>query len=224
MYLTDALQSRAFSYVNGQLNFLPALHPDDPSVAAAINDAGTVVGSVGGPFGLVGPAVAWTPDGIQELTGRQGMGTAINNRGTIVGYDQGNSGLDTAAFIKYSDGRVHIWFPPSGEASVAFDVNSADVAVGSYYYPQLWDSRGVLFIKDTQLWLDDLIDPASGWQITEAGAINDAGEILATGCRAGVCSSVMLMPVPEPGEAALLVIGLLVLAGWRWRTGQTRGR
>jgi hypothetical protein len=62
--------------------------------------------------------------------------------------------------------------------------------------------------------LNSLIDPASGWVITDAEGINGAQQIAATACRGGAigeCYAVRLdlvSAVPEPGSWAMLAFGL----------------
>lgn len=223
-YYTESLELRAFSYIDERFRALPAFGPDEPSQATAINDAGVVAGNAGPSFGPYGFPSAWTGQDIRSLTGNSGTATAINERGTIVGFEMGTTSLfNTTAFIAYPDGRTQSWSAFGDTALSAADVNNADLAVGNYSELNSPVTRGLLFVDDTRVWLDDLIDPASGWRITGASAINDAGDILAYGCRADACSSVMLMPVPEPGGATLLGTGLLVLAGWRRKHGSKAG-
>ena len=47
--------------------------------------------------------------------------------------------------------------------------------------------------------LNSLIDPASGWVVTRANAINDRGQITGVGrFNGGFEVAVLLTPVPEP--------------------------
>src|SRR5690606_41930251 len=64
--------------------------------------------------------------------------------------------------------------------------------------------------------LNMLIDPLSGWQLTEGRAINDLGQITGTGVFNGQTRGFLLTPVPEPGTWALL-LGGLGLVGWTAR-------
>jgi len=59
--------------------------------------------------------------------------------------------------------------------------------------------------------LNDLVDPAAGWELTYAADINDTGQIVGTGRIGGVQHGFLLSPVPEPSSAVLLVLGALGL-------------
>lgn len=54
-----------------------------------------------------------------------------------------------------------------------------------------------------------MISPA--WQVYDAVAINDLGQIAATGCLRGSCSAVLLSSIPEPAPAAMLLAELVEL-------------
>ena len=64
--------------------------------------------------------------------------------------------------------------------------------------------------------LNDLIDPASGWDLFEARAINEAGQILGYGAGAGTDGELFFLPVvafPLPAVVWLMLSGLASL-GW----------
>lgn len=66
--------------------------------------------------------------------------------------------------------------------------------------------------------LNSLIDPLSGWTITEAFDINDLGQIVAYGCTTSACSPLLLTPIPEPGPYLMMLAGLgLFIANARRR-------
>jgi hypothetical protein len=75
--------------------------------------------------------------------------------------------------------------------------------------------HGFFYDKDGgMIDLNALIDPATGWVITDASAINGAQQIAATACRGSglvECYAVRLdlvSAVPEPGSWAMLLFGL----------------
>jgi probable HAF family extracellular repeat protein len=107
--------------------------------------------------------------------------------------------------------------------SIASDINNLGQVVGSARGP---DGIGHAFLYEAGglVDLNMLIDPASGWTITDASTINDVQQIAAQACRAGVCQAVRLdlvSAVPEPSMFALLAGGL-ALGLARGRGGVTR--
>ena len=75
--------------------------------------------------------------------------------------------------------------------------------------------------------LNSLIDPASGWTLHYAFAINDSGQIVGTGNNSlRQAHAFLLTPTPEPSTLALLAAGAgsLLLMAWRRRKLSFRGR
>lgn len=109
----------------------------------------------------------------------------------------------------------------SVDDSIARDINKLGQVVGSSavtfpdgvyeYHGFLYDTAGGMVDLNT------LIDPASGWLITDAEGINGAQQIAATACRGGPfgdCYAVRLdlvSAVPEPESWAMLGLGLGLL-------------
>jgi hypothetical protein len=74
---------------------------------------------------------------------------------------------------------------------------------------------------DTVL-LNSLIDPNSGWDLTEAHDINDNGYIVGRGFFQGVQANYMLKPVPEPATMTALALGLVAVVKRRRRAQSPR--
>ena len=184
------------------------------SAGLDVNNAGQVVGWSGGDFeGTTGRAFLWDEtNGVQYLgtLGRAfSSGLAINNLGQVVGWVGG--GLD--------DPRGFIWDSEDGmrplesleEAfEIAYDINDSGQVVGALTivgHPALWD-RGVI----TNLELE--VGHPAGWFLGDARAINASGQIVGRGANPnGEVRAFLLTPIPEPGAVALLLSGLLALAG-----------
>jgi hypothetical protein len=70
--------------------------------------------------------------------------------------------------------------------------------------------------------LNDLIPAGSGFTLTHAQGLNDAGQVAGYGTVDGVTHGFLLTPVPAPSSLALASLGGLVLlsyGGWRrWAT------
>jgi hypothetical protein len=67
--------------------------------------------------------------------------------------------------------------------------------------------------------LNTLIDPTSGWNLTEADAVNDSGMIVGQGWSSANYEyhALLLTPVPEPSTIALLFASAACLVGYVWR-------
>jgi probable HAF family extracellular repeat protein len=206
---------------------LPLLAWADPRYAVTVaagaggwandlNNAGQVVGylSSGDAYhGFVYTSGVLADIG--TLGGRDSGVNAINDLGQVVGYLGVNSlpgdpgePYPTTAFL-YANGTMTVFggtAPPW--SSMAYDINNLGQVVGAFLYE-----------NGEMIELNTLIDPASGWTIAGAAAINDMQQIAATACQAGVCQAVRLdlvSAVPEPSMFGLLAAGLAL--------GLARGR
>jgi hypothetical protein len=71
--------------------------------------------------------------------------------------------------------------------------------------------------------LNTLLDPLSGWSLSVATAINDAGQIVGAGMLEGQTHAFLLTPVPEPSAFLLIAMAataLIPLAQHRRRRGR----
>lgn len=212
----------AFVYSQGTLTELGRLSTGNVALAYDINDKGKIVGESNISPELHAPfrPVLYSHGAAQDLGTLAdyeiNSATAINNAGRIAGYSEAQDG-SFHAFI-YEHGTLT---DVSGFGGQQFDVggiNEHGAFVGSSSSPG--SDLGFIYLDGALVDLNTLIDPTQGWQIEGAYGINDAGQIVARGCRDFVCGAVRLdlaSAVPEPGGAMLLLPGLLTVVGVRRR-------
>ncbi|GEM_PF-721594 len=140
------------------------------------------------------------------LGGMTAAASAIGDSGHVVGSSTTADGVDRS-FLYFNGAMTTL----AGDPAIrALDVNSGGEVVGARV--------GGGAASGAYLWADGawhdvaaLVNPASGWQVYDAVAINDRGQIAATGCLRGSCSAVVLAPVPEPSSVLMLLAGLAVV-------------
>jgi uncharacterized membrane protein len=190
---------------NGTFRPLGSLAPANPITdALAVNNRNQVTGGSGEfilseiPF----RAFLWQRGTMRDLGdfgSQPNVGTDINDRGQVTGFASlPNAFPDRLAFI-YSRGRLRdIDGRTSGTRfSQAQGINNLGHAVGDSDHLAGWVYRGRRMQS-----LNALIDPAPGWNIQRPRAINDAGQIAATGYRNGQQYAVRLDLIRPHLEAA----------------------
>ncbi len=220
----------AISWQNGVTTDLGTVYGFQ-SRAYGVNSQGHVVGGsdIGGA-----PNYPLTPflyrDGsmteIAQFPGPWSEATAINDHDQIVGFGNllpnGPELYPRTAFMWDNGVLTDIGALSGGATSFAFGINNASQVVG--WFGDYGNPHAFLFDAGSFLDVNDLIDPASGWVISEANAINDLGQIAGTACRDGSCYAVRLdlVPaVPEPATWGMLLAGC-TLVGWRRRSRGAR--
>lgn len=173
--------------------------------AEALNNRNQIVGE-SGPFISPDPplrAFVWTKGVIRDLgdfgfTPNYALG--INDRGQVTGYASVQTGLRNQVASIYSNGRLIDIDrrPPTAERySLGEDINNLGHVVGTSNH-----LGGFVYRGHRMESLNALIDPRLGWNIQFPRAINDKGQIAATGIRNGIGYTVRLDPIRPHLEAA----------------------
>jgi len=196
---------------------MTVLTPDVNGIANAINASGQVVGNFYVPKArhafLYGDGVLRDLGTLNGGAG-QSEATAINDHGDVVGWS------DRQAFL-YKDGVMtdlggvasYAEIPmidPLSTSYAAIGINQRGEIVGNFGYciptnvfPYCTPGvRSWLYSGGVMRDLGELIDPNSGWEISQVTGINAAGEIIAFGCGNLGCHALMLVPVTTVVEYA----------------------
>jgi probable HAF family extracellular repeat protein len=170
----------AFVWQNGIFTELPPL----PGVAAgytlanAINDAGQVVGNSGNR------AFIWQAGTMSELG--TGAAYALNSAGHVAGAASGH------AMLWLNGTTVDLGVLAGNSQAVGLALNSLDQVVGNS------TGGATSAIIASPDWcaanLNAQIPPASGWVLTVARGINDAGQIVGEGTVSGQTHAFLLTP------------------------------
>jgi probable HAF family extracellular repeat protein len=182
------------------------------AAATDINNHGQIVGA-SGQAGPGDPPVHpfLYSNGVMTDLGTFGnaysTANAINDLGQVVGYSDSLADFHIPQAFLYTGGNlINLDARLGGTGSTAYDINNLGQIVGES------GTFGAFIMQgDTVTSLNALIDPAAGWKIQLPKAINDRGQIAATGLLNGTAYAVLLTPVPEPAAASMLGLGLGVL-------------
>ncbi|MBV9102775.1 MAG: hypothetical protein JO060_04240 [Candidatus Eremiobacteraeota bacterium] len=169
----------AFLYTGGKMVDLNPFNGFQ-SIATSINDAGEIIGS-----SCCSPlAKTWLyANGNFTNLSQTNSGTFINNNGQIVGQNSAQHAT------LYSNGVWTDLGAFQGNATAANEINNKGQVVGFAFIrsrnhhcpscPPPDDNRALIFTSGGPVDLNTLIPPSSGFTLTEAIAINDAGQIVA---------------------------------------------
>jgi uncharacterized membrane protein len=181
-------------------------------MALDINNAGTVAGMVfrhGEQIAVIDANGAMTDIG---SFGGTAAANAVSENGLVVG--SFSAGAYRVRGFYYDGNSTTVIEDPLRHVSLR-DVNSSGMAVGNQ--SDLDDdlgrsSQAFLYTDGERIALSTRLHGYPGWEITEAVAINDNGQIAANACLplAGICQAVRLdvSPIPEPAGWTMLLAGL----------------
>lgn len=217
----------AFRYAGGSMTGLGTLPGGVGSDAFAINNKG-LIGGASFEGDVTFPeypfhAVLYRGGGVDPLGVSEFGDSAVyglNDRGQAVGGMSNLSSPHGSHAFLYDHGAILDLgvLDAMQDDSIALGINNHGQVVGYSFVsidPSHYGSHAFLYDRDGGIVdLNALIDPTSGWVITDASGINDAQQIAATACRGGVigeCYAVRLdlvSAVPEPGGWSMLALGL----------------
>jgi probable HAF family extracellular repeat protein len=189
--------------LGGNLSSLSGINASNVAVGMALE--GTVVKAVRYD-GTLHPLVT--------LGGSFATATAINDGGLIVGYGT-NASSQTLAARWTSDTAVTPLGTLGGAWSMAWAVNTAGDTVGSSLVPT-GDPHAFLWKGGVMQDLNDLVDPASGWVLSAAYGINDAGVIVGDGFLNGAPRGFRLTPAESVDKTAPVISSLKASPDTLW--------
>jgi len=178
-----------YVYQNAGVRAIPGEH----FLPAGMNDAGQIAGTLLTP----GTAAFYNGTALIDLASLlpnlHSLATGVNNAGQVIGVSYGTSGNDYQAFL-YGAGAVQPLSMPNSIQSYATSINNAGDVVGSVQNTdQTWG--GFLYHNGQMTDLNSLPGVAgSGWVLTGASKINNAGQILAAGFLDGQSKYCVLTP------------------------------
>ncbi|QPI52345.1 FxDxF family PEP-CTERM protein [Massilia antarctica] len=212
--------THAFAYSGGITKDLGSLGGMYSS-AAAINNAGTIVG-YSADASERNRAFIYQNGRMTDLGAFEG-GTSvakdINDAGLIIGQSAHGSDRQLLSAFVYSNGvMTDLGWSPQYTSS-ASDINNLGEVIG-YGADAYGQQHGFIYQNGQLVQLDTAVDPLAGWNIKTTYSINDQGQILANACKLGVCGTVLLSPVPEPETYAMMLAGLGLLGFCARRRGR----
>jgi probable HAF family extracellular repeat protein len=197
----------AFFWKDGHMRDLGTFGEGCNTYGFGINSLSQVVGQ------SCGRAFVWTEsDGIRDLgtldQGYNTKATAINDMGQIVGSSAAFT-LNGTHSVYFTPGEVIDLGTVAGyESNWAQGVNNRGQVVGRLFSWTRSPQFGA-FVDDLDtrqmVDLNTLIPPDSGWKLTDARGINDAGEITGTGLIGGQSHAYLL--IPDDGNRSVPQLG-----------------
>lgn len=162
------------------------------TTSGALNANDEVAGSKGSN------AAFWKSGNITDLGTPKdfdtAFATAISDDEAVVGYAYNGTDSGRTGFINRGGTFGTINGLTGATRTIPTGVNALGQVVGNS--TQDGASRAFLYNNGNTTALDNLIPSNSGWQIIQASAINNRGQIVATGIKNGAQHAVILSPRP----------------------------
>jgi probable HAF family extracellular repeat protein len=205
----------AFIFQNGVMQDLGAQTTSRGSWASNINSTGQVSGW-GSSSGVSDSGAFLYAGGTFQFFAQSGIAWDINNAGQIVGSMGGNDDGTKLAFL-FSGGVLQdLGNFSQNKSAQAFAINNAGQIVG-FSSPSFLSSGEQAFVFSAGVMqnLNDLIAANSGWVLSQAIDINDAGQIVGNGFKNGQPRAFLLTPtqpllMTESGSTKAIVLESIV--------------
>jgi probable HAF family extracellular repeat protein len=190
-------RNRVFKYLNFLIEDIGTFGGED-GVAVAINDKGNIAGYFSEePHADYAEhkafaAIDGTLVAIGSLGGKLTTARDINNKDEVVG--DGDVGTGSHHAFLFTDGKIHdLQTLQGGHRSAAYGINNRGDIVGMSDDAK-GSSRAIVVSSGIMQDLNDLIPSGSGWVLTEARGINEAGRIVGVGWLNGQQRGFLLTP------------------------------
>ena len=189
------------------------------SNGGAINAGGQVAGSSLTTGDATYHAFLWKPTlpngtsgtmyDLLTLGGTESFGSTINTGGQVAGFSYTTGDAAYHAYLwtpttpNGTSGTMQDLATLGGLNSYSYNVGAGGQVVGASEVAANISSNEHAFLYKTgsgMVDLNTLIDPLSGWELLDASAINDAGQITGQGLIGDEYHAYLLTPVPLPGD------------------------
>lgn len=210
--------THGFLWSNGKMSDLGSVNPN------AINDSGTIAGTTGNNGRLQAVVIKnGISTNLNAVSGDDySFASAINSNDSVVGTSYhlqfGTYGRQINHATLWENGSTQSLIADPFISSQATGINSQKQIVGNmvtlYADGAISNSSAFLWQDGTLINLDALVSRAyAGWHVSSAVAINDQGQILASGSYGGhnLAMLISVSSVPEPTSQTIMTIGLIAL-------------
>jgi probable HAF family extracellular repeat protein len=160
-------------------------------------------------------AASYTVTDLGTVGGTTSRGFGINASGQVTGYADTTGNAAQHAFLY--DGTMNDLGTLGGATSYGNGIDASGQVTG---YAATTGNELHAFVYDGNSGMVDLntlIDPLSGWVLTEGQGINDSGQITGSGTIDDQTHAFLLTPVPEPSSLVLAVFGSVAVISWNSR-------
>ena len=193
--LTAAGDRHGFLWQHGKMQDIGTLDKGNTVVACGINSRGQIVGAANVVPNGKNHAFLWEQGTMRDLGllpgGTYSYGYALNESGEVVGWADDAKG-ELHAFAWQNDKMQDLG--TLGDApGAAWSVNSQGQIVGTAA-TEKQRMHAFLYEKGHMSDLNSLVPPGSGWILTTACRINDAGQIAGLGWHGGKSHAFLLTP------------------------------
>lgn len=204
--------SPAVTWANLQSEPTRTSGPDQGVRPSDVNESGRAVGTYRAPAGAPGVIAAFSWEGaaagaplslLAASAGGNGLlyavyANAVNDAGRTVGYARYRRSGGEYALLWDGPTATAVelpgLFPGSPTETRAWDINSADVIVGTATSSLGGPSRAVRWRNGTPEDLNDLLPAGSDWVLEGGVAVNDKGQIVGIGTKNGRRAMFLLTP------------------------------